>query len=286
MIPSTLSDDTDPLRDIDDKTLDELLADLGPDDQWTLDPDDPKDIQKLLDEARTAIPRDDDKVTRASHSKSAEREGESKELKSKWDKDYLAKDIDFSVFASDNEDEDEDSKGKEKEKAKEKESKLEEDESREADEIVRRMLDEIANEPPEESKPVEHPTPSQNTGDRGDFSLPSAPSTLPSPPPLTTKKSIDFESDISARLAALKGLSSTDALGLPSAPKFKPSDKPLKGVIKKPTYTDEDIDTWCVICQDDATVKCLGCEGDLYCANVSAFLMFSEKGMTDGNVIC
>jgi hypothetical protein len=31
-------------------------------------------------------------------------------------------------------------------------------------------------------------------------------------------------------------------------------------------YTNEEIETWCIICQDDATVECVGCDGDLYCA--------------------
>ncbi len=32
-------------------------------------------------------------------------------------------------------------------------------------------------------------------------------------------------------------------------------------------FTNEEIDSWCIICSDDATVQCLGCDGDLYCAN-------------------
>jgi hypothetical protein len=24
-------------------------------------------------------------------------------------------------------------------------------------------------------------------------------------------------------------------------------------------------ETWCIICTDDATLECLGCDGDLYC---------------------
>lgn len=59
-------------------------------------------------------------------------------------------------------------------------------------------------------------------------------------------------------------------LSLPDVPRFAPSqwhhaqDPKRK---KKPlSYSDRDIDSWCVICNEDATVKCLGCDGDLYCA--------------------
>jgi len=33
----------------------------------------------------------------------------------------------------------------------------------------------------------------------------------------------------------------------------------------KSTPPEDEIDTWCIICLDDANLKCLGCDGDLYC---------------------
>lgn len=245
------------MGEIDDKTLDALLAELGPDDQWKLNPDDADDIQKLLDEAKLALPSDD-----AKHETNAKRREEDPAVgKSKNGKEYLTRDLDMSVFALDDEDD--------KDRNPDEQHSRLEDESREAQDIVAKLMDEVAlekaNEPPD-SPESPQTTAKDVADDDGGFSLPSAPSKLPEPATTEpSKKSLDFESDIVARMAALRGLEATTELGLPSAPTFKPIDKPVKGVMKK-TFTDEEIESWCVICQDDATVKCLGCEGDLYCA--------------------
>ncbi len=169
----------------------------------------------------------------------------------------------MSVFSLD--------KGDDKEKEKENSKRGLEDEAREAQDIVEKLLDEVklerANEPEDQADSSREP--SKEDEEDPELFLPSAPSTLPEPvdpAPAPRKKSLDFESDIVARMAALRGLGSTnDSLGLPSAPTFKPVDKPVTGVMKK--YADEEIETWCIICQEDATVKCFGCDGDLYCAN-------------------
>ncbi|XMA18534.1 hypothetical protein WAI453_011325 [Rhynchosporium graminicola] len=259
-------EDSDPLRtntftNDEERTLDELLADLGPDDQWTLYPDDPEDIQKLLDEARGALPRDEEGKSEL-HNAKQEEGGDSDEKGRGKNEQYLSRDLDMSAFALENEEDEEKEKGK---------VNLER-ESREAQDIVQRMLDEVnlekAHDPKDtddEDAPLPKKSQKQSDEERNSpLSLPSAPSNAPQP---TRKQSLDFESDISARLAALSAPStSTDSLGLPSAPRFKPIDKPLKSVMKKKNYTDEEVDTWCIICQDDATVKCLGCDGDLYCA--------------------
>ena len=247
----------------DDKTLDDLLAELGGED-WNLEPEDPEDIRELLEEARKTLPADGAVRTEA---KDEGRQGAANRSKS-----VLTGDLDMSSFPLENEKIDE---------KRESTGKLE-DESREVQDIVARLLDEVnlekADQPEsdaeeedwDEEKTVRYTRKRQN--DDTNFVLPSTPSTLPPPPTATveesdrSKKSLDFESDIAARMAALSGLSAgvNDDLGLPSVPTFKPTDKPIKGVMKK--YTDEEIDGWCIICQDDATVKCLGCDGDLYCA--------------------
>lgn len=61
---------------------------------------------------------------------------------------------------------------------------------------------------------------------------------------------------------------------LPSVPQTKPTTKAGGSLPSVPTSSnagaakeDKDVDNWCIICLDDATVRCLGCDGDLYCAN-------------------
>jgi len=254
--PSAPAEDSDPLRnpiDLDDKTLDELLADLGLEDQWTVNTDDSDDIKKLLNAARNVLPAEEPST--ASQGESGK--GDVKEDGKKPDKEFLIGDLDMSAFALDAE------YGEEKGG----ESRLE-DESREAQDIVAKLLDEVnierANDPEEQGTAPDGPEKGGEEEPR--FALPSAPSKLPESPGgvVPSKRSIDFESDIAARMAALKGLGSANDLGLPSAPNFKPLDKPFNGVMKK--YTDEEVDSWCIICHDDATVKCIACDGDLYCA--------------------
>jgi len=207
----------------------------------------------LLDEAKKALPRDDKPPKSGPRDKGPVATKEN----AKPDKGYLTRDLDMSVFALD----DEDGKG-----GDEKHFRLE-DESREAQDIVARMLDEVnlerANEP--EAQEETPAAPEKEDDEETELSLPAAPSKLPEPTTEPSRKSMDFESDITARMAALQGLGATNELGLPSPPTFKPADKPVKGVMKK--YTDEEIESWCIICNDDATVKCMGCDGDLYCAN-------------------
>jgi hypothetical protein len=224
-----------------------------------LNSDEPDDIQKLLNEAKNTLASNEPADSKPHGAK----ERSIKDSK-KPDKEYLTRDLDMSVFALED---DEEGTG-----LKSRNSKLE-DESREAQDIVARLLDEVNLDQAKEAEESRENSPYQGQkedAEDGGLFLPSAPSALPELSATDigeqpSKKSLDFESDIAARMAALKSLGATNSLGLPAAPTFKPIDRPGKGVMKK--YTDEDVDSWCIICQDDATVKCLGCGGDLYCAS-------------------
>ena len=57
--------------------------------------------------------------------------------------------------------------------------------------------------------------------------------------------------------------SSLPALIFPSAPTAKPSTP--KHTKQSPKFSDEEIDSWCIICCANANVRCFGCDKDLYC---------------------
>lgn len=87
---------------------------------------------------------------------------------------------------------------------------------------------------------------------------------LPSAPGTETSTSSTQIADLTARMAALRH-SSAEAQGLlPSVPTSKPT-KSVKRLTSKTGYTDDDMDSWCTVCLEDATLRCLGCDEDVYC---------------------
>ena len=148
-------------------------------------------------------------------------------------------------------------------------------EAREAEEILARLLDEAHLEEKEETDSQPQPPPQSTNPPRPDpttsndpLTLPSTPSTLLDPPDPPDPETLAFTTSITARMAALQN-PTTDALGMPSAPSTAPVSPPRRGT-SKPAPEPA---TACVICYDNATVLCRGCEdnfGDaeeaLYCA--------------------
>ena len=253
MTPQYLAEDPDPLRnplESDDQTIEELLADLGPGDQWALNPDDPNDIQKLLNEAKNVLPRGEE----SQESPANETKYSSPGGNNKGDRNILTGDLDMSAFALE-----------EGDQGQRRHQKLE-IESREAQDVLAKLMDEVElerkNKPRKNSETDEDPDGEENIErELGELSLPSPPAKLPDFELAEDKDTEDFASSIATRMAALRA---SDDLGLPSAPTFKPVSLDPETSTRK--YTDEEIETWCVICQDDATITCLGCGGDLYCA--------------------
>ena len=79
--------------------------------------------------------------------------------------------------------------------------------------------------------------------------MPSAPTTIPT-------------SDQNDSTSALPWLD------LPDVPSTPPTRFSASNATKTQDqqFTDTEIDSWCIICTDNATVRCFGCQGDLYCA--------------------
>ena len=99
------------------------------------------------------------------------------------------------------------------------------------------------------------------------FSLPSVPS---QPPQKVEEPEVDDDL-LTSRLVSLRGIGPVDSFGLPSAPTFRPDSRtaPGQSVLQRNSrnkYSDSDQSTWCVVCLEDATVRCEGCDDDVYCS--------------------
>lgn len=126
-------------------------------------------------------------------------------------------------------------------------------EEQETEEYIRGALAEAALEPIDDN---EDPPLTLHTGndDR----------THDSNDPHSLSSSVAYDLDLPSAPLALPSIPQS----LPSAPTFQPSVKPPAVTTNNITkYPDAEIETWCGICNDDATFKCLGCDGELYCGN-------------------
>ncbi|KAI1807007.1 hypothetical protein F4811DRAFT_560039 [Daldinia bambusicola] len=259
--------DEDPLLYTDDQTLEELLADLESDQQWVeevLAEDEHRRVTALLHELGDSAKVTDD-LEKDSNSKKShdEDDGESSS--------------------------DDDSDGERM--------------TRETDEILAQTVDEVEHDKANKvSSQPGSPTASPNhtvkpntkadeaasgrtatlgSKENDPFSLPAVPTDFQdqhlSDHPEAAQDDADFAASISSRMAALKVDTSDgpdlpsvpadiDPLGLPSAPTFAPADRPAPGLIKRFGFTDEDQKTWCVVCLEDGAIRCLDCDGEIYCA--------------------
>ena len=278
-----------------DGSVEELLADLGPEQDWSIKRDDEMEIENLLREAHTSLKNVSEPVDQAD----SEAQHVHDAPTTTPHPSHRLPAMDVSVFQPELESEDE---ADQPQQSKDEVKKSIDDE---ADEVLQRILDEIEHEPPDKAQddtqamddqpppysavspdaPVDQNQPSPQSRVQShalDLDLPSTPSkdpnpTAPSSPSTATPASTNNPTDASlaARFASLTTAANSaiarSSLTLPSAPTALPTTttKAPNANLKTDTttYTDNQIETWCSICTDDATLRCIGCDGELYCTN-------------------
>ena len=186
-------------------TVEELLAQLGPEDQYRIRSTDLEEGKELIEEAKRMLPVGDESIQKNERRSSTA---------------SLSRNPRGSTQSIE----------------------LEQDEEDEAEASLQRILDEVDLE--RQQEPVSIVPSSQS-----DTAIAS-----PAPAPPDSFASLVFPSTPNIPLPSL---------ALPSTPTAAPSTRTPKS--KPPVFSDQDIDSWCIICCANATVKCFGCDGDLYC---------------------
>ena len=232
--------------------MEELLADLAPSDTWEIEKEEEEHVADLLKSAKSAL---------GDHSQNENQPRREEADNAEEDATFTGLPaVDVSAFQPEPKDEEDTSHTVPLQKSKD-------TLDQEADDLLARILDEVKHEPPEPadeqaaasdgeevSDDVQYPD-SKSKANAFNLDLPTTPSQLPDPPPLAEESSPD--DDLTSRFASL------------SLPSFPTGINFTNKSIAKPStgFTDEEIDTWCIICDHNATLQCIGCDGDLYCTN-------------------
>ncbi|OTA06794.1 hypothetical protein A9Z42_0075570 [Trichoderma parareesei] len=245
-------EDVDRIFSTDDQTLEELLGDVNPD-GTTPAQEEPSDeqVRALLEELSRAVPKDDDNAggnqedDRARDSDDSDGEQMQAQIT-----DVIAQFQDEAAIDA------------------ARQSPKHDDDDDDVTASAQQNQDQEPDQDTQEDGDVDLALPSlpPNLDDLSSFS-PHRPSTTTT----TTAAKADAIDDITARIAALRAPAAAEeedaSFSLPSVPSSRPSagDKPVRRLTSKTDYTDDDIDGWCTVCLDDATLQCLGCDDDPYC---------------------
>lgn len=147
-------------------------------------------------------------------------------------------------------------------------------------EVERSLLEDGADEAEQGSGDEEE---GQETYTSSNMEFPSIPSRLESND-LNASTSSDLN-DLQARMASLRASAvgaGEDNLNLPSVPSARPSGKPVKRLETRTNYTDDDVDSWCTVCLEDATLRCKGCDDDVYCTRCWKEMHLGPSAAFDG----
>lgn len=262
-----------------DKTVEELLAELGPEDHWTLGKDEDLEIDALLKDAHVALKdvAPEENTTRAAAAAKHQNLDTAKATPAPTPSSY-APAINLSAFQLEPELDS---------SAPPSPSAHPQNLDQEAELTLQRLLDEIALDPTPStltSQADGNYEAGLNLPSAGKAELASASATvsasqgpeLDPPPPYCAGSCLNEAVDdtLARRFASLslpqslpqRPADGDDALSL-SLPSVPIGIKPPTQSQPKATssISPDEVDTWCSICLDDANVKCLGCEGELYC---------------------
>lgn len=225
----------DLIADEEGKTIEDLLAEIGPEDSWNVPKNEADQVDELLRHAHNVL------------------------AKGREDKAQ-----DESVIDKDNPNATSDADASRGHGLRFDDARQEptvEEIDHDADEYLAQILDELKH------APQQPPTDDQRNVNGAAAESSASTTVMSMPMPEAPDK--DLEPPSYSDATADDELASRFAnLGLPSIPKGAPAattKAPPKAQVKG--YTDEEIDSWCVICNENATLVCPGCDGDLYCTN-------------------
>ena len=236
-----------------DKTVEDLLAELGPEDDWNIGQSEEDEINHLLHTAQSSL-----KAVPSHHDASASM-AEPQLVHKEPKHDDITVPSDTNSPASYHDDElnlDHDEAQRPLNKAK-----LKELLDQEADETLQRILDEVKLE---ESASAMHDE--VHTGEAPDST------SLDQDQPTTNEGMDQITKQLESSLSTLPSVPTKvpSSSPPPLSTAFPAAPRTISHTNTNTSDNDNDngeMDTWCIICTDDATLRCLGsgCDGDLYC---------------------